>query len=149
MDNSTKFCKTDKRGFKIFLPLMYTLIHGHTWYGKYGFRPYDPAKIISSKKMLNEYSKNKDIVRKTKVKNTNLIKYICEIYEQKISDNGEMKKFKRLCKDNLGDMTIQEFFGDFLKEFDKKCAIFNKIYLDFAKDIGIKNYYGSSFYLKL
>jgi hypothetical protein len=71
-DNSTKFCDSIKDGIK--LSLMLTLLTGHTWYGKYGFRPFnnDNYNIVS----LENYNKNTEIINSITIKEANILKYI-------------------------------------------------------------------------
>ena len=88
MDTSTYVCgKT-----KISLPLMYSLTHGDTWYGKYGFRPCDPITGKIDKEMTKKYDKNKKIVMETKIRDTTLYGYMKKIIQKK--DMSEKAKQK-------------------------------------------------------
>ena len=82
-DNSIKKCGEEN----IILSKMLILLGGDTWYGKYGFRPYDIQVKSMNKKTNKEYEKNKKVIKKITITDVNIIKYI------------EMTKKDRLIKD--------------------------------------------------
>lgn len=146
MDNS--FMKCEKNGKNISLSVMHTLAHGTTWYGKYGFRPYDPDTDTENMEDSVLFDKNREIVTKTIVRNTNLFNYLYEIIKTK---ENEMKakqitnKYYELYK----DYTVSQFFKEFLSKYDRSCSMFSAFYKNYAASLGIWNFHGSSFYLDL
>lgn len=73
-DNSLKYCpECDK---KLNLSEVYILSTGDTWYGKFGFRPYNEEHDTPDEDMLSFYTTNKDIMNTIKMKNFDLIKLV-------------------------------------------------------------------------
>lgn len=147
-DNSTYLCKP--RNKKLLFPLMHTLLWGNTWYGKYGFRPYDPDRDEEDVELAKIYDENKNIVRMTKVADTNLFNYLSEIFtDDKTKTEAEIKNIVDRYYAKYSNHTISEFFRTYLSEFDRACSAFSLFYLGFAKNNDIYNFYGHSFYLDL
>ncbi len=130
MDNSSIICGSKK----IQLPLLKTLTTGETWYGKYGFKPFNSGE--EDEDLMDAYNQNYKIVHETKVKDTPLFDYLEEIIDDKTYEE-------------CADMYLDEFFNHFLKDFDDRCEIFEKFYRKFARKIGIYNFYNNIFYLDL
>ena len=57
-DNSIKKCGNKN----IILSTMLILLTGNTWYGKYGFRPYDNIKDKLNRRMNIKYEHNQNIM---------------------------------------------------------------------------------------
>lgn len=121
-DNSIKKCGEEN----IILSKMLILLGGDTWYGKYGFRPYDIQVKSMNKKTNKEYEKNKKVIKKITITDVNIIKYI------------EMTKKDRLIKDVKKlllvepNMLVLIFYINFLKTMIKHVNIlvcFMKSYL--------------------
>lgn len=84
-DNSFFVCKSNNK--RINFALMNTLLHGDTWYGKYGFRPYDFASDMEDKELTEIYNNNKKIATTTKTQDTNLYNYLSQMLREKEPNN--------------------------------------------------------------
>lgn len=156
LDNSFLNCKPHK--INVYLSMLHTLVYGDTWYGKYGFRPYNSYSDEPDKNLLKLYERNKKIVKTKIVKETNLFKHLYKVLkknrfsgESKIKES-ELIKFDEdfnKYKKKTSDLTIGVFFEKFLKNFDDKCEVFQEFYLNFCADNGIHNFHGGSFYLDI
>jgi len=142
-DNSTLFCESKK--IKIDLALLHTFVFGTTWYGKYGFMPYDYEndKIHDANIVL--YGRNKKLIETILVKNTKIKEYLKNSVKMEKLEN-KTKNIDVMLKD-YGDKTVSVFIKDFMKNFQKGCALFSHFYRLLAVDIGITNFYGQSFIL--
>lgn len=77
-DHATKLCGNQK----LKLSILCTLLYGHTWYGKHGFRP--TSKQEDKINILDVYNKNTKIARFTKVPAIKTLrKYIDDFYHHK------------------------------------------------------------------
>jgi len=136
-DNSIKKCGKKN----IILSKMLILLGGDTWYGKYGFRPYDIQVKSMNKRTNKEYEKNKEVIKKITITDINIIKYI------------EMTKKDRLIKDVKKlllvepNMLVTNFLYQFLKDYDKTCKYFSMFYEELFKDLGLTDFYRHSFAL--
>ena len=144
-DNSLKFCNSIKKSIK--LSLMLTLLTGHTWYGKYGFRPFNTETYNYDKISLESYNENTEIINSITIEKANILKYI-ELTEKK----QIIEDVKKLLETNP-KMLLKDFLSFFLKEYqphlrrhgplgrDKTCKYFNDFYEILYKDIGLVNFY--------
>ena len=144
-DNSNYLCK-DKG--KIELSSLYMLTQGNTWYGKYGFKPFDPESESLHLDNYVNYLVNIKLVNILKIECTNLYELIVQtthINKNEILTNDKITKiFKKYNK-----KTIKEFFTDFLKNYDLTCDIFYDIYKNFMEHNGIVRLHQISYYKKL
>jgi hypothetical protein len=154
-DNSTFICNSNQE--RIEFSLMHTLLFGDTWYGKYGFRPYEPYKNIPDDTLNDFYKKNKLIVEKTLVRDTNLFEYIRRVVRKKVNGSKEQdellleteRMWMEKYYENFKDYTIGRFFKTYLNDFQETCKHFSEFYIEYAHDCGIYNFYGESFYLDI
>ncbi len=147
-DNSMFTCHKNNK--KIKMSLMHTLLYGDTWYGKYGFRPYDPYNDVQDKELSEIYEKNIIIVKTTKTKDTNIYNYLYDL----LLDNDQSNKEKIKEKiDNYykkyANNTINVLFRNFLMNFENACAIFSQFYIGFCIGLHIYDFTGESFYLDI
>ena len=144
-DISKKKCDLVDASFH--LSTFYMFTHADTWYGKYGFIPYDPGAGVTDDPGLDDYKHNQKIVLTTLVKNTNIGKYVVEAikkYKLEIdidTINKVMKKY-----DNL---PVMHCMNNLMAKYDKHCAIFYHMYLQLVRDLGMRNLYGRSYWMKL
>jgi len=147
-DRSLKTC--DRNGAKINFAIMHTLMFGDTWYGKYGFRPYDPVKNIRYEKNNESYNRNIRIVGNTIVKNTNLFNYLEAVIEtDKTKSKREIAEIVNKYYKLYGNYTIRNFFMAFLSNYDASCAMFSGFYDNYAENQKLWDPFGSSFYLDI
>ncbi len=150
-DTSTLICEPGQKfqQDKIKLPDFYMFTKGDTWYGKYGFKPFDALNRKLDKKLLLEYKHNQKVIKTTKIKNTNIKNYIYNasvkfgmtdiLSEETVNKIIERHKEK----------TIQEFFSDFFANRGMTCHIFNEIQHKIMKDLSMTSFYGKSFFIMI
>lgn len=137
-DNSQKFCRMGK---SLDLGLMLILLTGDTWYGKHGFRPKD--KI--DRKI---YDRNKEIIKKTKLKDVkylkSMLKESLDKYYAKNKDFQEeiIKTYDEYCKLNK---RLKSFLSFLFEYYNITCEMFYDFYKDLAYKIGVVSLYGKSF----
>ena len=148
-DNSLKPCRGIK---KIELSRLYILLYGHTWYGSRGFRPYTKKIGIN---LLEEYDKNLNINKRTKIKHArNLIKYFKEFYN-KNNDNNKIVKWKSVIDENIlfinnnPELNLGKYLEKFLKKYDKNCVVFGYFYEKLFVDLGYTDFYTEGFELNI
>jgi hypothetical protein len=135
-DNSIKYCDN----IRIELPMMLILLSGETWYGKYGFRPFNN----NINKIYNEdYNKNIEIMNKITIYEADILKYIMLTNKKSL-----IKDVKKLLTENPNYL-LKDFIKSFLTDYDKTCKYFNLFYNDLFKDIGLTNFRGLTFILNL
>jgi hypothetical protein len=142
-DNSFFKCKKLKEN--ISLALMHTLIDGHTWYGKYGFRPYDSKGDKLNIEANQFYEENIKIVQNKKIRDTIAFQRLYEIYTDIISKEYADKQ-KPIIYSLFKNHTIGNFFKDMLTNFQGSCFIFSMLYRKFAKATGITDFDGKMFF---
>jgi hypothetical protein len=147
MDNSVFSCKPIKQNINF--SMMTILLSGDTWYGKYGFQPFDNFDDGNSdketKKLMKLYGNNKKIITTAKVRNTRLLRYLYSTL-----DDDEKKENMVVIKeyfDRNKDLTINKFFAKFLTDFNESCPVFAKFYSDYFDSLGLYNFRGKSFRL--
>jgi hypothetical protein len=136
-DNSTKFCDSIKDGIK--LSLMLTLLTGHTWYGKYGFRPFNTKLNNYNDILLKSYNKNIEIMNSITIKEANILIYI-ELTEKK----QIIEDVTKLLETNP-DMLLKDFLNLFLKDYNKSCKYFSIFYEKLYIDIGLYSFHQNTF----
>lgn len=146
-DNSYFLCNDNKK--RIRLPIMFTLVFGTTWYGKYGFRPYDPDEDSEDKILSKKFDSNQKIVKTTKVKETKLFEYLINIIKEEHVIDSEIQKSIKDYYNNKKNLTINEFFKLYLLDFQNSCAVFSKFYREFFDSLDLYDFTGKSFYLDL
>ncbi len=108
-DNSFFYCEKTKKNIQ--LPLLYTLINGHTWYGKYGFRPFNFITMKPDEEFLRLYERNYEIINNTKIKDTTLFQHIEKKLKQKIPNDVDLlEKMLNSYKKKFENKTIGYFF---------------------------------------
>ena len=139
-DNSIKNC-TDN--INIELSTMLILIYGETWYGKYGFRPYDMLLSKLDEINNNKYNKNIQIMKNITITDANILKYIKLINKKSIIEDVEylVKKYP--------NYLLSDFIKSFLKKYDKSCKYFNLFYKQLFDSIKLTSFYKGVFGLKI
>lgn len=142
-DTSTFVCR--KNAIKTPISNLYMLTRGDTWYGKYGFIPFDPNnKQIDIDNLVN-YKTNQKLVKLVKVKYTNLKSFMTKAsYKKHLKQYNE--KIINEIFEAYNDRSIKDFFKDFISNYDSTCDMFNEIYKDLMDEVGIVDLYGKTFY---
>ena len=137
-DNTIYRCSN----IKLDLQIMMTLFEGHTWYGKYGFRPYNKEgnTYILDNYYNKIYETNLEIMNSTKIKDINFNKYLLLI-------NEEYSNQINLFLENNNDLLVKDFLKIINKKdiFNKTCKYFNVYYKILFDDLQLKkinSYYG-------
>lgn len=144
-DNSKKKC--DLIDVTVHLSAFYMFTHADTWYGKYGFVPFDPDEEKTYQPVLEDYKHNQKIVLTTLVKDTSIGKYIVEAikkYKLKIDVDAISNVVKKY--DNL---PIMHCINNLMAKYDKHCVIFYYMYSKLMSDLGMRSLYGRTYWLKL
>jgi hypothetical protein len=132
-DNSINKCNNHD----IKLSNMLILLSGHTWYGKYGFRPYKDNYDI------NRYEKNIEIMNNITISDANILKYI------KLTKNNDLiKSTKRLLKEQP-DFLLKKYLSNLLSHYNETCNYFYLFYNELFNDIGLYNFHKYVFILEL
>ena len=142
-DNSFKKCNIIKKN--IDLDSLYMFTHGETWYGKYGFIPFDFGLEKTNKNELADYVKNQNIVKTTLVKDTKIRQYIHEAMKELNFINKHIDKKI----DVFQNESIMIFFKHFVKNYDSMCGIFCHFYKQLMEDLNMVNLHGRSYWKQL
>ena len=123
------------------------LTNADTWYGKYGFRPFDTYKKDLDIERYIDYRVNSILVDKIKINCTNLKELMIKaIRKNKINFTEE--GIERVIN-KYGNLSIKDFFKKFLSKFEVGCELFFYVYKEFMDSMGIKNLQGISYFLDL
>lgn len=137
-DNSTFKCSTNEN---INMGIMMTLLSGDTWYGKYGFRPFDENEYKIDKVGNKIYEKNKKIMNTVLLKDVNLEKYLLKIHKKYPNEftKGDIVKIIELESENPKKL-LKDFLSEFTDKnyFDLSCKYFSIFYRKMFDDIGLK-----------
>ena len=144
-DNSTKICKQIKESIK--LDSLKMLTTGETWYGNYGFVPFDNYKIKTDKAKMKNYKDNQRIVKTTLVKNTNVEKYM----------KKAITKFETPINNAIIQIMVQEYYNDsimnllknLMEVYETGCGIFYYIYEQLMMDLNMVDLHGTVYWKKL
>jgi hypothetical protein len=153
-DNSYKTCYNIK-GNSINLSRMMTLMTGETWYGKYGFRPFDAHDENNTGNLFKKYLKNKEIMEKAKMKDIKNFKILIKNgldksnYDKKMEidiielfDDYYSKNI--LVKDFLSTLLKPKFFNGNDK-IKGTCLLFYYIYMDLYEELRLYDFASKSF----
>ena len=138
-DNSLKKCNNKN----IKLSTMLILLTGDTWYGKYGFRPYDPSNKKFDELLIEYYENNKNIMNNITILQANILKYI-----EKTENIKLIKATEKLLLTNP-EMLLKDYLTNLLKNYDKTCDMFYIFYKELFHNISLYNFHREIFALKL
>lgn len=144
-DNSMKACKSINNNIPFDTYLMF--VSGNTWYGKYGFIPFNQEQKKTDREKLKLYLKNQKIIKNTKIKNTNIAKYIKKAFiklKRKVSNNDVDDLI-----DKNKDESIMKFMQMLSKNYDEFCGIFYYIYDDLMKELKMSNLHGNVYWKEI
>lgn len=144
-DTSTFKCSTNEN---IDMAMMKTLLTGDSWYGGYGFRPFDKDTYTVDEYENNKYNKNKEVMNTILLKDINLEKYLLKVYN-KFPKEMTLKDVKNIIE--IETKNPEKLLKDFLIEFtdkntfDLSCKYFKTFYKELFNDIGLvktNDFYG-------
>lgn len=145
VDNSRFYCND----LIINLPILSTLINRHTWYGKYGFRPYESLSHKPDKILLKHYNKNIKIMKTTIIKDTTLPKHLLKMIKDNETNKEKIKETFKKFYTEYSELHVYEYFEIFINTFDLNCKLLSTFYKEFSYDIGLYDFHGKSFYLDI
>jgi hypothetical protein len=135
-DNASLPCKKSR---SLNMAMMMVLLTGDTWYGKYGFRPFNSNELD---KVNNEiYEINKNIMNIILLKDVNIKKYLKMIHKKyPLEFTKEMIKNILEREKKYPDKLLKTFLGNLHnpKMFDNTCHFFEVYYKKLFNDIGLK-----------
>jgi hypothetical protein len=145
-DHSSLYCNRIRK--IISLADLYTLKHGITFYGKFGFTPYDSDNsynVDSNKKLNKKFNKNKEIIKNLKVKDSKLLYYL-----EKFQNKGkyDINKIINYVKDNQDELLSKVITVLSSKEnFNMMCEVLNYIIPKLFNANGLTSFHNKSFEL--
>ena len=144
----TKYARLLPRSKNIKLSNLNLLLYGDTWYGKYGFRPYDKMNEIPDKAGIKAYNKNTKIITDALVKDVNLIDHVRKgVYKYKLYDinvNAVIKKIKE-----WDNRKLSEVLMIMMKDYDRFCCLFEYIENKLIDELGLRSFHNDPFYLDI
>jgi hypothetical protein len=149
-DNSNKTCKSV--GGYIPLDTFYMFTHGDTWYGKYGFIPFDDNHKNTDRVREIDYKKNQKIVMTTIIGDVDTYDIFKDAVIKANEKVGkEIIPIKNVPKilDKYKSHTVMKFVVDLLEYYDKICAIFYFLYGPLMEKLGMTNLHGAPYWKKL
>jgi len=155
IDSSYKDCyKYDTDGEiesakQIDLDSFLMLTTSNTWYGKYGFVPYDSSQEKTNKLKLRDYKKNQEIVTNTLLKNTNIKKIILKaIIKHKL--NFSVKEIEEIINKYIQkNRSVKNFLKDLASKYDRTCELFYYSYKEIMEDLKMIDLHGTTYWKKL
>ena len=146
-DTSSLPCNNDSR--KTQMCNLYMLTRGDTWYGKYGFLPFDEPNKKLDIKTFKDYKLNQKLVNKTNISKTNIRKYLIDAsITLKLSHKYTNQLIDKLLEDYKGK-SVKDFFKFFMSTHDQNCTIFNEIQDKIMKELGMKNLFGKTYFIEI
>ena len=146
-DNS--FLKYDTCSRTVKLASLRMITNGKTWYGKYGFKPYDPTIGKPSDLLKNALDKNNDILSILETKDIYIINIVKNAIKKEKLKNIDLDEIKRLIKQYP---LFRNFIIRLTREFDKYCCllvyIMDTVYSMPGK-IRLLDFYEKTFYLDI
>ena len=139
IDNSKKKC--DK--VNINLTKMLILLTGNTWYGKYGFRPYDNDYYVLHNKRNDIYNNNIYIMNTKTISDIDIMKYIKLTKKELL-----ILRTQELLNSNPKYL-LKDYIADLLRNYDKSCKYFYLFYEKLFDDLQLSDFRGFLFGLKL
>lgn len=150
-DDAHKICTDENSGKKsnLKLSILNTLLYGHTWYGKYGFRP-DPKDNKDTAKI--KYDNNTKIYETKKVKDIKNINVYVRDYAKNIkkesAGSNDFKFIEYILNGKLDSYSISDFIRGLMKY--NCCDLLAHIYINIFKDLGFEDIANTnSFYLNI
>lgn len=145
-DTGFIYCKQTKT--MIEFDNFYMLTHGHTWYGRYGFVPFDPVNNNPDVYYSDDYNANQKLVN-IKVKDTHLREYVTTaIYKLGLYDKFPHAKINELFR-RYANKSIKNFMSDFVRKYDRTYEIFELIYKELMRNLKMVNLHGKAYFLLL
>ena len=149
-DHSSLYCSQIKKN--ISLADLYTLKHGTTFYGKFGFIPYnsDPTlinNVESNRKLNKKFNKNKEIIKNLKVKDSKLLYYLEKFKNKEKYDISKIINYVTINQEELLSNVITILSSK--KNFNITCEILNYIIPKLFNANGLISFHNKTFELNI
>lgn len=145
-DNSIKACERCPENLE--LSGMSFLLHGDTWYGKYGFRPFNMKTMKPDSRYIKLYKKNQEVLSKTKVKDVNLLPLIKKAINKYNLKNIDVKDIEYALNE-LKNNNLSQVLRAMLKDYDKYCCIFAYLQPKLFEILRLQRFHNFHFYLDI
>jgi hypothetical protein len=144
-DHSFLYCENIKAN--IILSDLYILKTGNTFYGKFGFLPYDENKNYK-KLYISQYNKNKEILHNLLVKDSYLLYYLNK-YQSKYT-NIDISDLINLTNDHINDK-LTDYITRISSRviFAEICMVLNYIIPKLIIKNKLTSFHNKIFYLKV
>lgn len=143
-DNAKKDCQNCTK--KLPLSDLYFLMNNDTWYGKYGFRPFDKNDQVPHARRIAKYIRNQEIIKRTKAKHVDLVRYMKDaITEHNIKNIDIAILGPKL--EQMGNESLSSVIKILMKTYDAFCCIFVHIIDRIYKKLGLHSFFGDDFYI--
>jgi hypothetical protein len=140
---------SEKSKRNMILSDLYMLTHGDTWYGKFGFKPFDVINNEPSRDGIIEYVTSKKIINNIKLKDYNkLYKLIIEADKSLNINYFKENELKLFMKDNQNSL-IKDILKILFKKKFPFCIIFEYIKRTIMNDLNIKSFHEKTLYLDI
>ena len=128
---------------------LYMLTHGDTWYGKFGFLPYDAPNNKIDTDGVQDYNESKEKMNKLQIKDyPNLYKLIIETYKRLKVYHFNEEKLKKFFKEN-SESLVKDVLRKLFRNKFPFCYIYNEIKRDIRRDLNIQSLYDRAYYLDI
>ena len=128
---------------------LYMLTHGDTWYGNFGFLPYDAANNKPNMFRTKKYKEYKKKMNTLKIKDyPHLYKIIIETYKRLKIYYFNEEKIKKLFKENSESLVKDVLRELFVNKFPF-CYIYDEIKDNILEDLNIQSLYDIAYYLDI
>ena len=147
-DNSQIFCKKIKKYIDLDSFLMLT--SGDTWYGRYGFVPFDTIKKKTNMFNLRKYQENRKIVNDTKLKDTKIMIYVEELMKILKVNNDVITTIKKKVE-KYPNVSVRNFLSWFLDKSRQEytCQVFYGMYQQIMEDLKMHNLHKTCYWKQL
>jgi len=147
VDHSYILCNSK---LHIYLGNMMVLKTGHTFYGREGFRPYEPDNKQESKELNIAYNNNIKIMDKLTINQSNVCKYTHKYINKTNNKNKQIKTIYEYAMKHPDVKFTKLFEKIFTHElFDELCDFINYISLKVISHTGLTNFNNKKFILYL
>ena len=145
-DNSFKYCPECSHTIK--LARLYFVLKGGTWYGKFGFLPFDQESKTKTKKLLKYYLDNKKLIELLPLKKLGIRTFSKDESKKLQLGKADLALFNYLV---LKKVSLRKLFTELSKNYEINCCLIAFLLREkvFSKKSPLVDFFGASFYLDL
>jgi hypothetical protein len=128
---------------------LYMLTHGDTWYGKFGFLPYDAPNNRPNIFRTKKYKEYKEKIDTLQIKDyPNLYKLIIETYKRLKVYHFNEEKIYTFFKENYESL-VKDVLRKLFRNKFPFCYIYDEIKDNILEDLNIQSLYDRAYYLDI